>query len=374
MSLLNRLRLVPLLAASWLACTLSGCGELPSTPLPPAAGVAERVAPYRPRPGHERPLVAVVGHSAGTELVDFLVPYGVLRRSDVAEVVAVSTDPGPMKMRPGLTLQADATIDQFDQQHAQGADYVVVPAVLEQNVADPRLLRWLQGQASQGAVIVSICDGALVVAEAGLFKGHRATGHWATQTMRERQYPDTRWLKNVRYVDDGEVISSAGVTAALPLSLALVEAIGGREKAVDLAARLGVDRWDSTHASEGFHLRVQDAWVFARNRWLSAHDTAEWPVAAGVDEIALALSVDAWGRTMRTKVEVTTASAGPVRSLGGITILPDAPVAAPAVRHPLLAVAPAQALDSSLDDIAGRYGGATADFVRLQLEYPRPAR
>lgn len=373
MLLLNRLRLVPLLAASWLAWALSGCSELPSAPLPPAAGGAEHVAPYRPRPGHERPLVAVVGHNAGTELVDFLVPYGVLRRSGVAEVVAVSTDPGPMKMRPGLMLQADATIDQFDQQHAQGADYVVVPAVLEQNVADPRLQRWLQGQASRGAVVVSICDGALVAAEAGLFKGHRATGHWATQATRESQYPDTRWLKNVRYVDDGAVISSAGVTAALPLSLALVEAIGGREKAADLATQLGIDRWDSAHASEGFRLRLQDVAVFARNRWLSAHDTAEWPVAAGVDEIALALSVDAWGRTMRTKVEVTTASAGPVRSLGGITILPGAPVAAPAVRQQLLAAAPVRALDRSLDDIAGRYGPATADFVRLQLEYPRPA-
>ncbi|WP_374563007.1 DJ-1/PfpI family protein [Ideonella sp.] len=374
MLMLNRLRLVSLVAASWLASALSGCSELPATPLPPAAGAAEQVAPYRPRPGHERPLVAVVGHNAGTELVDFLVPYGVLRRSGVAEVVAVSTDAGPMKMRPGLTLQADATIDQFDQQHAQGADYVVVPAVLEQNVADPRLQRWLQGQASRGAVIVSICDGALVVAEAGLFKGHRATGHWATQAMRESRYPDTRWLRNVRYVDDGTVISSAGVTAALPLSLALVEAIGGREKAIDLAAQLGIDRWDSAHASEGFHLRVQDAWVFARNRWLSTDDTVEWPVAADVDEIALALSVDAWGRTMRTKVEATADTAGPVRSLGGITIVPGAPAAAPALRQPLLAAAPAQALDRSLDDIAGRYGRTTADFVRLQLEYPRPAR
>jgi len=371
---MNPLSLVRIAALSLIVWGLSACSELPSTPLPASADAAEHVAPYRPRPGHERPLVAVVAHNAGTELVDFLVPYGVLRRSGVAEVVAVSTEPGPIQMRPGLTLQADVTIDQFDDSHAQGADYVVVPAVLMENRAEPRLLRWLQGQATRGAIVVSICDGALVVAEAGLFKGHRATGHWATQSMRETEYPDTRWLKNVRYVDNGAVISSAGVTAALPLSVALVEAIGGRDTAKALAQQLGLDRWDSAHASEGFHLGLQDIAVYARNRWLSTHDEIELPVAPGVDEIALALTADVLGRTMRAHVSATAATVEPVRSQGGITILPQLPAgpAAGRMRHPLMAAEPARALDQTLNDIAQRYGRATADFVRLQLEYPRP--
>jgi len=374
---MNLHSLVRAAGLSLLVWGLSACSELPSTPLPvTSANAVEHVAPYRPRPGHERPLVAVVGHNAGTELVDFLVPYGVLRRSGVAEVLAVATGPGPIQMRPGLTLQADATIDQFDERHAQGADYVVVPAVLMENRTEPRLLRWLQGQAGKGAIVVSICDGALVVAEAGLFKGHRATGHWATQSMRETDYPDTRWLKNVRYVDDGAVISSAGVTAALPLSVALVEAIGGRDKAAALAQQLGMNRWDSAHASEGFHLGLQDIAVYARNRWLSTHDEIELPIAPGVDEIALALTADALGRTMRARVSATAATLDPVRSQGGITILPQLPSGPSAGRlqHPLVSAEPARALDHTLSDIAQRYGRATAEFVSLQLEYPRPAR
>ena len=372
---MNLLSLVRAAALPFLVWALGGCSELPSAPPAASPDAAEHVAPYRPRPGHERPLVAVVGHNAGTELVDFLVPYGVLRRSGVAEVVSVATGPGPIQMRPGLTLQADETIDQFDEGHAQGADYVVVPAVLMENRADPKLLRWLQGQAANGAIVVSICDGALVVAEAGLFKGHRATGHWATQSMRETEYPDTRWLKNVRYVDDGAVISSAGVTAALPLSVALVEAIGGRDAAKALAQQLGLDRWDSAHASEGFHLGLQDIAIYARNRWLSVHDEIELPVANGVDEIALALTADALGRTMRTRVSATAASVGPVRSQGGITILPKLPSGPSAgwMQQPLVSAEPARALDQTLSDITERYGRATADFVRLQLEYPRPA-
>lgn len=194
--------------------------------------------------------------------------------------------------------------------------------------------------------------------------------------MRETEYPGTRWLKNVRYVDDGAVISSAGVTAALPLSLALVEAIGGHDTAAELARRLGVDRWDSAHASEGFHLGLQDMAIYARNRWLSTHDEIELPVAPGVDEIALALTADALGRTMRAHVSATAATVDPVHSQGGITILPQLPggPAAGRIQQALVAAEPARALDRTLNDIARRYGRATADFVSLQLEYPRPAR
>src|SRR5437868_4689076 len=186
---------------------------------------AQRIAPYAARFGRTRPLIAVVGHNAGTELTDFVIPYGVLRESGAADVLAVATQPGPLRLRPAISVEAQATIDQFDQRFPEGADYVIVPAVRTDKIDDPVLLEWLKGQAGKGATIVSICDGALVVAKAGLFKGSRATGHWATQAQREHEFPDTQWLKNTRYVADGKRVSSAGVTAAIPLSLALVEAI-----------------------------------------------------------------------------------------------------------------------------------------------------
>ena len=349
---------------------LAACGQLPCAPAP-TAKVDAAVRPYRPRPGHERPLVAVVGHNAGTELIDFVVPYSILRRSGVADVVSVSVSAGAMKMQPALTLRTEATIDQFDAAHPQAADYVVVPAVLEENRADPRLLQWLRAQSARGAIVVSICDGALPVAEAGLLKGHRATGHWATQSLRESRYADTQWQKNVRYVDDGAVISSAGVSAAVPLSLALVEAIAGHDRAAAVAREIGAKRWDDAHASEGFRLRAQDVAVYVRNRWLSPDDLVELPAADGVDELSLALAVDALGRTMRTRVAINAPT--PIRSKSGLEIVPTGPATASA--QPMawrLADKPLGTLDETLAGIGQRYGDATADFVRLQLEYPRP--
>ena len=143
---------------------------------------AERIEPYRVRFGRVRPVVAVLGENGGTELTHFVIPYGILAQSGVAEVVSVGIRPGVLTMRPALHIQPSATAAQFDARFPDGADYVIVPAMVKQD--DPALLAWLSRQSGRGATIVSICDGALVVANAGLLRGHRATAHWATLRVR----------------------------------------------------------------------------------------------------------------------------------------------------------------------------------------------
>src|SRR6185503_13832063 len=87
------------------------------------------------------PLVAVIGDNAGTEVTDYVVPYGVLSASGAAEVVDVAVYPGPLHLMPALTLDPTETIASFDARHPAGADYVIVPAM--HRPAEPSLLRWL---------------------------------------------------------------------------------------------------------------------------------------------------------------------------------------------------------------------------------------
>jgi putative intracellular protease/amidase len=341
--------------------------------LAPALAQDSGIAPYQPRAGHTRPLVAVVGMNEGTEVADFVVPYGILSRSGTADVVALATGPGPMKMRPALTLEPQATTEQFDRQHPEGADYVVVPAVDMHKTGDPALVGWIRAQAGLGATVVSICDGALVVAQAGLFKDRQATGHWATQELRERQFPDTRWLKNTRYVADGPVISSAGVSAAIPLSIALVEAFGGRERAAATAEALGVADWSARHDSSPFRMTLRDYLAAAGNGLLASPQVFALPVAEGVDEVTLALVADALSRTSRSRALSLAAGSAPVHTRYGLQLVPDRIEGeGPASPRPLtpLDALPAAALDKALDEIAGAYGSATARLVRLQMEYP----
>jgi transcriptional regulator GlxA family with amidase domain len=344
---------------------------------PPAPLPDGKIEAYRNRLQRERPVIAIVGENSGTELTDFMIPYGVLARSGAAELVTVATRAGVMTMRPALHIQPQATTGQFDARFPDGADYVIVPAVVRSD--DPVLVGWIAAQGAKGGTVVSICDGALVVANSGLLKGRRATAHWATQGLRAERYPDTHWMKNVRYVADGTVVSSAGISAAIPASLALVEAIAGRDRAAAVAQELGVADWGTQHDSDvfqprfGANLLAYAATTFT-NGWLHSMQSIGVPLAPGADEIALALTADAYSRTGRSRAYAMSASAAPVQTRYGLSVVPDRIADGPDAPDQVL---PASALDSSahaldkaLAGIAERYGRTTAFGVALAFEYP----
>lgn len=339
-------------------------------PLPSlAAEDPDRLPAYPQRFDRERPLVAVIGENGMTELVDYVIPYGLLSRSGVAEVVALSTRPGAMQMMPALRLLADADIDAFDRRHPEGADYVIVPAVHHSD--DPTLLRWVRQQADKGATLVAICDGVLVLGNAGVLQGRRATGHWYSRSQRESDFPDTRWVDDRRYLADGKVITTAGVSAALPATLALVEAIGGRDKARALAGEIGLPGWSSRHDGASFQLGASGYLTAAGNLlafW--RHEELGLPVQPGVDEMALALRADAWSRTFRSEALALAETAEPIRTRNGLVLLPEPVQAHPGIPRLAADDAPlAQLFDSTLAAIAERYDPGTAELVARQLEY-----
>ena len=357
---------VLVVAGAFLALALPGPARTPGAPVPvDAAEQAGMVAALAPR--RTPPVVAVLGQNDGTETTDFLVPYGVLRESGAAEVVAVATRPGPLALHPVLTIRPQATTAEFDARHPDGADYVIVPAM--HRADDPDVLAWLRAQAAKRATIVGVCDGALVLAAAGLLDGRRATAHWFSRDGLRKDHPTMQWVPDRRYVVDRGVATTTGVTASIPVSLALVEAIAGRPAAEAVAGRLGVAGWDAAHDSAAYHLDRRYVRTAAGN-WLAfwSHETVGIPVADGVDEIALALAADAWSRTYRS--QAAAVAAAPVTTRRGLTLVPDGPgrasvdVPSPATDRP------ARALDDTLAEIARRYGEPTAAFVALQLEYP----
>jgi len=370
MTLLHRflsLSLAVLCASAPAASTGAGAGAPPSSA---ESTATERIAPYVPRFGRARPVVAVIGENSGTVLSDFVVPYGVLAASAVADVVSVSTQAGVLKLGP-IQVKADHTAAQFDARFPEGADYVFVPAVNKHD--DPVLTAWVQSQAAKGATMISICNGSLVLAHAGLTRGHRATGHWSTHKSRRKAYPDTRWVKNTRYVADGKIVSSAGITAAMPTAVALVEAIGGRARADEVAKRIGLSYWGSRHDSDAFRITASDYLVGFRNSYLNATQTVGITVAEGVDEMALALVAEAYTDTLRNEVHIV-AIAPSVRTRGGLLLVPDTLESRAArfdIRLSAVDSIPAgQIPDKVLKDIAGRYGPRTARFVVLDWEYP----
>ena len=339
-----------------------------------ATAAAGSLPSYTARLGRERPVVAVLAYNASTEVTDYVVPYGILAESGVAEVVAVATAEGPIQMSPALRFRAQASTEQFDARFPAGADYVIVPNVYD-GQDDAALLGWLRLQARRGAIIVGICDGVPVLANAGLLAGRKATAHWRTIDGLEARHRETRWLRNTRYVADGNVITTSGVSASIPVSVALVEAIGGRARAEKVARLLGVSDWSAHHDSEQFRLTAAGYYTVLRNKAMFwRHETLGIEVAPGIDEISVALVADAYARTRRSPAVSVARSGEPLLTRRGLTLLPDRTADGPHRPDRMLpafdALPPAQTLDQALEGIAEHYGTDTAGFVALTMEYP----
>lgn len=332
------------------------------------------VAPPRPAK-RKRPLVAIVADNIGTETTDLMIPHAILTRTGVADVVVVSPLAGSISLMPALSMTSQQTLDAFDAMHPEGADYLIVPAF--HGEGDARIIAWIKKQFAGDAFIAGICEGAKVLGKAGLLDGRDATTHWYAIDDLRSAHPTLRWIRDRRYVVDRSVMTTTGVTASIPASLAIVEAIAGAAAARRLAAQLGPGDYSAQHESAGFQLEARHLWrVIANRAAFYLHEEVRILVEPGVDGIALALTADPWSRTYRSQA-VLIAQQSEVMSQDGL-LLHAQPMQADADKNSKASgltltlagdIPPAAHLERSLGAISQRYGRSTADLVALQLEY-----
>jgi len=131
------------------------------------------------------PRVAIVAENSGAETTDLLVPLAVLRDAGVdVRIVAVAS--GSVSLMPGLTILPDVTLADIE----TPPEIAVVPAMHDPDGAALRgaLREW----AARGTLMVSICDGAWVLANAGLLTDRAATSHWFSMSSLRSDFPATR--------------------------------------------------------------------------------------------------------------------------------------------------------------------------------------
>lgn len=360
--------------SAWLLALPSATAPA-DAPAVPAAEVRATLAALAP-PKRGRPLIAIVGINNATETTDYLMPYGILRRADVADVTLLSTGPGPVRLYPALTVEAQATVAQFDAQHPTGADYVIVPAMSRDD--DPAVLAWLRRQAASGATVIGVCAGAKVVGAAGLLEGKPATTHWYFLDELRKRHPGMVYVADRRFVAAPGVATTTGISASMPAMLTLIEAIAGRPRAEQVARDLGLAQWDAHHDSSAFALTRPFAMtVLANTLAFWNRERLGIELKEAVDEVSLALVADAWSRTYRSRVVTFTGAPRTVGTLHGVRVVPDEVASGWPEEGQRLAVGsaapPVKVLEDSLHAIEARYGRRTADLVAMQLEYPRAA-
>lgn len=190
----------------------------------------------------------------GVEVLDFAGPYEVFTTATRVHARINPTDPplfnvftvgqraARLRARAGLAVFPDAEFCNHPRM-----DILVVPGgVVTAELAKPEVAQWIAARSRQCELTASVCTGAFLLAQAGLLRGRNATTHWEDIDDLKAMFPDTHVQPMRRWVDEGDIVTSAGIAAGIDMSLHLVERLAGRELATRTARQLEFD-WTRTH-------------------------------------------------------------------------------------------------------------------------------
>lgn len=403
--------LVPLLAGVVGLGTRLASAARTSTNPPPYSGALPPPPPHDP----SKRTAVVIAANSGTESSDFLAPYAVLATSGAFNLYAVAPErriihlfPGGPLLR-GVDFVPHYAFSAYDAAIGGDPDLIVIPfLVYDQAPEYQAILAWIRAHAGPHTVVLSICAGAKNLADTGLLDGRSATTHHYTFPLIAQTRPEVNLVRGVRYLEDGNFISSAGVTAGVDATLFTLKRMLGRDVALAVAQQIGypyarfLDDPAYAPSDTGLLSTVATAPPLT-NMLLSSFQVGNSQLGValydGVSELALASVVDTYPREGALTINTVAPERTTVLSQHGLALVPRWSFAdAPALDRIILpgrdadtdAVAAferwAQAreqlpvervhradgyvYDVTFNDIARRAGTVVANEAVYVLEYP----
>jgi len=180
----------------------------------------------------------------GAEELDWAGPWEVLAAwsrqwpDDGVRIFTVARSAEPVTCAKGLRVIPDETWES-----APTMDVLVYPGGqgTRPQLGDEAIREWVRGIAASGALVTSVCTGSLVLADAGLLDGRPATTHWGSLAHLSTLGSDIEVRPDDRFVDDGEIVTAAGVSAGIDMALHLVARLHSPERARDVRRYIQYD-------------------------------------------------------------------------------------------------------------------------------------
>ena len=189
------------------------------------------------------------------EVLDFAGPYEVFTTADrvcrrrqsgedsLFRVFTLCATSGLVRARAGLQVKPDFTCDRHP-----AIDVLVIPGgVVTEELKNPATARWIGAVHAGAQLTASVCTGAFLLARAGLLAGQTVTTHWEDSAALREMFPGLDVVDQRRWIDQGRIVTSAGIAAGIDMSLHLVARLAGRELAVATARQMEVDWRENDH-------------------------------------------------------------------------------------------------------------------------------
>lgn len=178
------------------------------------------------------------------EVLDFSGPFEVfsvasrfLDKDDKFNVFLLSEKDKTIEARGGYKVNVHYTISN----HPPLDALLVVGGIHTEEIKKPQVIQWINQQSKKVKIISSVCTGAFLLAESNVVTEHTVTTHWEDIEDLRDQYPLLNVVDNVRWVDEGNIISSAGISAGIDMSLYLVSKIKNMKLAEKTAKQMQFD-------------------------------------------------------------------------------------------------------------------------------------
>jgi transcriptional regulator GlxA family with amidase domain len=180
------------------------------------------------------------------EVLDFCGPFEVFAvtgrglEQKPFDVFTVAEKPGAVVARNGLSVNSRYTINDCPQ-----AEILIVPGGMgtRREMSNQTLIDWIKETAGEAEMTLSVCTGALLLAKAGLLDGATATTHWAALDLLREAAPRATVRPDKQFVDNGRVMTSAGISAGIDLSLYAVGKLLGEDAAAETARWMEYKHW-----------------------------------------------------------------------------------------------------------------------------------
>lgn len=293
---------------------------LPTRPTPMPAIQEVSVPEHHP----EKPTVAVILSDPTTEVFDFMVPYEMFAMTGAYNVYAVAPNKNGKTLSGGLDLMPHYSFDELDRLLGKSPDLIVIPAMPMVDEAKYKPVReWIQKHSD--TKLLSICAGGLNLADTGLVKGKEATTDWKSFDYHEvDRYPETKWRRDVRYVADGNIVSSAALTSGIDAVLYVIAQQAGEPVAEKIAKEMNYPSYSFVK-----NPKVDPYYVDRTELIFWFNQAFQWNKKSagvllynGIDDGALATIFDTYAASGTTKLYTISDAAQPIVTKYHLNLVP----------------------------------------------------
>jgi transcriptional regulator GlxA family with amidase domain len=267
---------------------------------------------------------------SGDEITDALPTFEILARSKAFNVYIVAPErkvlpfvASNMNADTGLDFVPHFSFADYARQIGKRPDLIAIPYLSGYtSTRDAAVVNWIRANTGPHTIIDGICFGTMTLADTGLLNGHQATTNTVIFNQLQTRFPTVRWMRNVRYVDDGNIVTSTNLASGIDATLHVVSRLVGRSVAEDVARQIGYTHTTYLDNSR-FQYPALPIGPLLENAAFSWHqDQVGVLLYDGVSEMDLAGLLDPYTSSLTAKAYVFATKQAPITSRDGLILIP----------------------------------------------------